>query len=208
MEVIIKPIHAGNFTKNRYLYSVDYGNKVTGVVLHIMQGSLVGTDSWFNTPNTYVSSHDGIGKNGEIHQYVDYKDTAYHAGRMNSPTWEHIKKSLWGSNLNPNYYTYGIECEGFRGETWTEKQMESIVQRTKYALGKMNLPYKREYITSHIEIAADKENLADWCDEVVKRLNPVELPTNPQFPPVSQKNIDKAIARAKEIITLLGGTTS
>lgn len=205
MNVIKTPIHEGNYSKHRTLYLVDYTDQVAGVVIHIMQGTLAGTDSWFNTPDTYVSSHDGIGKNGEIHEYVPYEFSAYHAGRMNMPTWEHIKKHAWGTNVNPNYYTYGIECEGYRGDTWTEKQMEAIVFRTKYALDKANLPYKREHIVSHHEIAADKEDMSAWCDEIVRRLN--EPITTPE-PPVNVIKIQSAIKHANKIIELLGGQTA
>ena len=41
------------------------------IVEHVMQGSLTGTDHWFQNPNAQVSAHFGIGKDGSVHQYVD-----------------------------------------------------------------------------------------------------------------------------------------
>jgi len=181
-------IHEGNWEPNR-------GMKLEGVVIHIMQGTLPGTDSHFQTKGTFVSSQDGIGKLGELHEYVDYGDKAYHAGRVSQPTWEHIKKTLWGSFINPNKYTYGIECEGYRGDRWTEFQMETIVDRTRKALDRANLPYKRERIISHNEIAIDKEDMSLWCDEIVRQLNqPVQLPGN---------KVDKARELLEEAVILL-----
>src|SRR5205814_10677286 len=58
------------------------GFKPEAVVIHIMDGTLTGTDSWFNNPQAQVSAHYGIGRGGEVHQYVDEKDTAFHAGTV------------------------------------------------------------------------------------------------------------------------------
>ncbi len=44
------------------------GYRPEAIVIHIMDGTLVGTDSWFANHTSQVSSHYGIGKNGEVHQ--------------------------------------------------------------------------------------------------------------------------------------------
>jgi N-acetyl-anhydromuramyl-L-alanine amidase AmpD len=41
-----------------------------------MDGTLAGTDAWFTNPASQVSAQYGIGKNGEVHQYVKEEDTA------------------------------------------------------------------------------------------------------------------------------------
>ncbi len=169
-------IHPSNFTKGRK------NHRVIGVVIHIMQGTLKGTTSWFQNPASNVSSHAGVGKMGQVFEYVEYEDTAYHAGRINKPIWGKMKKR-WGGYVNPNLYTYGIECEGFRGDEWTERQMASLTQQVRNVLDKAGLPYTRSNIVSHHEIAVDKEHMETWCDEVVKRLNvpiPVILKTEKQ----------------------------
>jgi len=40
------------------------------IVLHTMAGSLAGTLAHFQNPDTQVSSHYGVGRKGEIYQYV------------------------------------------------------------------------------------------------------------------------------------------
>lgn len=157
-------------------YTVGRGSyKPEAIVIHIMQGSLAGTGQWFQGANVangvYSSSHIGIGKNGQIDDYVSSDDTAYHAGRINNPVWSGMKKTLLGSYVNPNYYTIGIECEGFRGETWTEEQMKSICLKVKEYCEKYKLPITRATIISHNEITADKEDMRTWCDEIIKRCN-------------------------------------
>ena len=83
------PASPTNYTRGRD------GSPITGIVLHVMDGTLTGTDAWFANPKAKVSAHYGVGRHGEIHQYVDEADTAWHAGD-------------WGVNLS----TIGIEHEG------------------------------------------------------------------------------------------------
>lgn len=66
------PAHTNNYSTSSY--------KKTGIVLHWMVGTLSGTDKVFQDPNRQASTQYGIGATGEIHQYVDDKYTAYHAG--------------------------------------------------------------------------------------------------------------------------------
>jgi hypothetical protein len=47
------------------------------LVLHIMQGTLGGTDSWFHNTASRVSSHFGVGKDGTVYQWVDTADRAW-----------------------------------------------------------------------------------------------------------------------------------
>lgn len=74
------------------------------LVLHIMQGTLTGTDSWFRNPAAQVSAHFGVGKNGTILQWVDTADTAWHA-----------------ADANP--VAIGVEHEGNAGDSLTSAQI-------------------------------------------------------------------------------------
>ena len=49
----------------------------TFLVLHIMQGTLAGTDTWFHDPANKVSSHFGVGQDGTVYQWVDTADMAW-----------------------------------------------------------------------------------------------------------------------------------
>ena len=46
-------------------------SEILGVVLHIMEGTLDGSDSWFKNPTAQASSHFGVGKDGRTYQWVD-----------------------------------------------------------------------------------------------------------------------------------------
>ena len=87
------------------------GFRPEAVVIHIMEGTLPGTDSWFASSSSQVSAHYGVGKSGEIHQYVKEGDTAWHAGRVDRPTWKLLKP-----DINPNLYTIGVEQEGYAND--------------------------------------------------------------------------------------------
>jgi len=149
------------------------GFKPEAFVIHIQQGTQAGTASWFQSPISQVSSHVAIAKDGSVDNFVDEKDTAYHAGRVNAPIWAGFK-----AGVNPNAYTIGIECEGFRGDLWTEPQMVAVCNYVKLKAGEFGIALTRRNIVSHNEITADKENMTGWCDEIVRRLNtPLSTPT-------------------------------
>lgn len=57
-------------------YNGRNGHTVSHITLHIMVGTLAGTDSVFQRAG-YASAHYGIGGNGEIHQYVSESDGSW-----------------------------------------------------------------------------------------------------------------------------------
>lgn len=74
---------------------------VQGVVLHVMAGTLAGSDAWFHNPASQASAHFGIGKDGRIFQWVDTADRAW-AQMSGNRTWlsiEHEGQS--GDSLTP-----------------------------------------------------------------------------------------------------------
>lgn len=79
-----------NYTKGRLLGLLQ----PSFIVVHWMDGTLVGTDAVFQDKTRDTSAHYGIADE-TIHQYVQESDTAYHAG-------------TWFSNLR----SIGIEHQG------------------------------------------------------------------------------------------------
>ncbi len=70
----IKWIGSPNYTAGREGHRIDH------ITLHIMAGYLAGTDSTFQVtypPERRVSATYGIGRNGEVHQYVRESDTPW-----------------------------------------------------------------------------------------------------------------------------------
>lgn len=135
-------------------HSQPKGYKFNTIVNHIMEGTLVGTDSWFANPASQVSSHFGVGKNGEIHQYVDLKYPAWANGAVNKPNWP-----LLISGVNPNYYTVSIEHEGKNGDVMPEAQYQANLALHRWLIENLGIPVTRDNIIGHYRIdSVNKSN--------------------------------------------------
>ncbi|GAC1402577.1 MAG: hypothetical protein NVSMB64_02630 [Candidatus Velthaea sp.] len=77
---------------------------VMGLVIHIEQGSEAGTDGWFHNPQSQVSAHFGVSKNGVFEQFVDTDDKA------------------WAISSG-NRYWISVENEGMPGDSLSEFQL-------------------------------------------------------------------------------------
>ena len=126
------------------------------IVIHVMAGSLGGTDVWFGSPLSAVSAHYGVGKKGEVRQYVQEADTAFHAGTVDRPTWTGVRKSATGGFVNPNFYTIGIEHEGFEGDEWPAAQRAASAELIAAIAARWNIPLDREHVIAHHEIRYSK----------------------------------------------------
>lgn len=148
MPAIWKGAHPQNFRSGRPL-----GFRPEAIVVHIMDGSLAGTDSWFNDRRSGVSAHYGIGKDGTVHQYVKETDTAFHAGTVVRPAWKLLKP-----RVNPNYYTIGIEHEGFGtadGE-WPDAMFDASVALARDIAARWQIATDADHVIPHRMIRATK----------------------------------------------------
>ena len=177
-------ISSPNFTSGRK------GFTPTGIVIHIMEGSLAGTDSWFKNPASQVSAHYGIGKAGEVHQYVKETDTAWHAGRVSAPSWKLIKTS-GGAFINPNYYTIGIEHEE---SEWTDAMYNASSEMIKAISSRWNISLDRDHVIGHHEIYSVKTCPGHKVDlnKLVALAGGNPLPPNP-----SPNGITKTLQKGK-----------
>lgn len=83
------------------------------VVLHVMQGTLEGTDAWFHNKDAQVSAHFGIGKKGELYQWVELDREAWAEMAYNGNSWS-------------------IEHEGDSGDLLTEMQLTKSLELTRW----------------------------------------------------------------------------
>lgn len=110
-----KPISV-NHTKNGQ-------DSVRGVVIHIMAGTLAGTDSWFRNSKAQASSHFGTGKSGQLYQWVDTKDRAW-AQADGNRTW------------------LSVENEGKGGDSLTDAQLDRCADVLRWAHEVYDVPLK------------------------------------------------------------------
>ena len=137
------------------------GFKPEAIVIHIAEGSLASVDAWFNNTAAVVSAHYCVGKNGDVHQYVKEGDTAYHAGGPIRPSWKLIKPQV-----NPNFYTIGIEHEGHAADDWPEAQCAASAQLVAEIAARWNIPLNADHIVMHREIRAAKTCPGEKFDRV------------------------------------------
>jgi N-acetylmuramoyl-L-alanine amidase len=183
MNIIKKP--SPNFITGRKKY------KPEAIVIHIMEGTLAGTDSWFGNTQSKVSAHYGVGRSGEVHQFVDENNIAWHAGRVTNPTWSLIKKVGSGLYINPNYYTVGIEHEGTVDTDWTVEMYESTATLIAEIAQRWNIPIDRNHVIGHHEIYAVKACPGQRVD--FGKL--ISLATAKSLPQVQQPVIPKRILK-------------
>jgi len=156
MTAIWKGAHHDNYGIGRL------GYKVEAIVIHLMDGTLAGTDSWFNAslaerqhaqPGAQVSSaHYGIGKDGSLHQYVQEPDRAFHAGRVQGQTWKNPKLGV----INTNHWTIGIEHEGHPGDEWPDAMYRASAELVAQIAGRYGFAISRDTVVGHHEIFAPK----------------------------------------------------
>ncbi len=125
--------------------------KPEAIVIHIAVGSLGSVDSHFNDPAAQVSAHYCVGKKGQVHQYVHETDTAFHAGIVVNPSWPLLKP-----DINPNFYTIGIEHEGLPDDVWPDAQLATSAALVGEIAQRWNIPLDDQHVIRHHQIRASK----------------------------------------------------
>lgn len=97
------------------------GNIPTLLIIHIMQGTLAGSDSWFRDSRADASAHFGVGKDGTVYQWVDTHDTAWHA-------------------MSANDRSIGVEHEGNSGDHLTPAQLAADEKLYAWAAAHHDIP--------------------------------------------------------------------
>lgn len=129
LAVTFNPADPSNYTPGGMI-SYDY------VVVHTIQGSYYGAQSWFQNPSADVSAHFIMrSEDGETTQMVHLSDRAWHVG-------------------NSNGYAIGIEHEGFVDEpawyTWAMYQGSALLSR--WIADELGIPLDRDHIVGHVEL--------------------------------------------------------
>lgn len=142
------------------------GWKPDVIASHITEGSYVGAVSWLRNPKSGASAHFVVSKKGEITQLVDIRESAWINGTSDDKRKNnhHSKSSLQlvrNRNVNANYYTIGIEHEGFYnqgGGKLTDIQLKAtiwlhrhIIKEVKSIYG-VDIKIDREHIVGHYQI--------------------------------------------------------
>lgn len=103
-----------NIISNNYTAGRGKGVVPQLVVIHTYGGPGTNLYNWFNNPSSKVSAHYSVLKSGEVIQYVEESDTAWHAG-------------VWDINIK----SIGIEHQDdgdYQNSTRTDALYESSAQ--------------------------------------------------------------------------------
>lgn len=147
------------------------------IVLHHTAGpDLGGTVRWFANPESRVSAHFTVGKDGSIVQHLTTFDRAWHAG---------VSRDVRGKE-SVNHFSIGIEMVniGDGKDPWPKEQVEVV----GYLIGVLKRRFPEiKYITSHEFIAVPRGRKPDpknfpWKDldnhgiemvyDMAKRIDP------------------------------------
>lgn len=179
-----------NFRRGR-----PFGLFPEAVVVHVMEASFASGEAVFRDATTQKSAHYGISRDGEVHQYVDESDTAFHAGIVVNPTWELLKP-----RVNPNFYTIGIEHEGHADNPWTDPQLEASATLIAQIAARWAIPLDAAHVIGHHEIRASKSCPGNGLD--IARLiarPPKLLPAAPMLPASPQNRLGGPVATGSPI---------
>jgi hypothetical protein len=112
------------------------GYKISGIVIHWMDGTLASADSTFQNRVRNTSAHYGV-EDDVVHQYVAEENTAYQAG-----------------NWIVNEQTLGIEHSAEPGRAPSDGTYESSAQIVAAAAKKYGFPIDANHIRHHYDVVA------------------------------------------------------
>ena len=160
--------------------------KKTIVIIHTTLGSFVGAKAWLKNPNSGVSANYIIGRTGQIVELVDPTKMAWHSGRISNPSNAAkavMKTTPWGSYVNPNKYSVGIEfAAGYDADhdgqiepderQYTDKQIKIGAELIKYLADRDDLEVvlKESIILTHQDFTSYKPNLQESRDRLLKEI--------------------------------------
>jgi hypothetical protein len=160
------------------------GFKPEAIVIHIGEGSLRSIDQQFNDPKSSVSAHYCVAKSGQVHQYVNESDTAFHAGIVDRPSWKLIKTGQKpDSFINPNFYTIGIEHEGFANDQWPAEQIDTSAALVDEIAQRWQIPLDTDHVIRHHQIRFSKSCPGNII-QIEDILGRIQLPASGGAPPV------------------------
>lgn len=121
--------------------------EIDTIVLHATGGGLEPTLAWFANPQSGVSAHYVVGKDGAVFQSVREAERAWHAGVSH----------MADGREDVNDFAIGIELANMNdgADPYPPEQMDGIVALVRYLADKYKIP--AENVVTHAEIAPDRK---------------------------------------------------
>jgi hypothetical protein len=117
---------------NRTARSIDQ------LVVHVTEGSFVGSVRWLRSRRSHGSSHYVVSRRGEVVQLVSVTNVAWHAG-----------------NRGTNRRSIGIEHEGWTARGgFPEAQLDTSARLAAFLARRYGIPFDRAHVIGHHEVPA------------------------------------------------------
>ncbi|MDQ3428448.1 MAG: N-acetylmuramoyl-L-alanine amidase [Actinomycetota bacterium] len=129
-----RPAYGGNYSSG---FNRESDININRLVVHVAQGTVAGTVSWFQDSRANVSAHYVVGDRGAVFQCVRHEDVAWHAGNW---TW--------------NKHSIGIEHGGYADNrsTWTDAKYRASAKLAAYCCRRHKIPVDREHVVGHVKV--------------------------------------------------------
>lgn len=120
-----------------YSHATMRASDVRLVVVHVAEGSFLGTVRWFASPRARASTHYVVGRDGEAAHPVPDGHPAWHAG-----------------NGWVNAHSIGIEHEGYTriAGTFTDAEYRASARLVAGLLRRYRLPADRRHVIGHDQV--------------------------------------------------------
>jgi N-acetylmuramoyl-L-alanine amidase len=128
------------------------------VVIHGDAGRTdAGTISWIESPDSQVSYHYLVGRDGQVHQFVDEAEKAWHAGVSEWP------ECTVGNSVNPTSIGVAFANDGAGNEPYTSAQYAQGAKLVGGIIRRHRIPI--DMIRGHFEVSPGrKEDPWSWFD--------------------------------------------
>lgn len=160
------------------------GQSIEAVVLHIMEGTVAGSLSWWASGNADASSSVMVGKDGSLLRVIEDRHGPWTNGDVNQPTAK--GKGLLDAIgwRNPNLASVTIEAEGYSGDAPTEAMVETICWMVTEWMSRHFLDLDDIYKHADINSVTRAGCPGAYYDVVMKRLREAGKPPEPPGPAV------------------------
>lgn len=135
------------------------GEKIVAIVDHITGGGWEPSNNWLLNPDSFVSAHYLIRKDGMVFQYVKEENAAWGCGLDFSLDLSYYRsnvtipfiKNVWERRVNPNLMVVNIEHES-SGEALTEEQYNSSLLLHFSITERYGILINHNYIVGHSDV--------------------------------------------------------
>ena len=164
-------------------------NKPKAIVLHTPEETAddyESTPPYFATQGVEAGTHYYGDNDGDIYQMLEESECPYANGNRGgvNRTWKGQVDQWppWATaGVTLNGQTLSIELEGRAatiGQTWTDKQHDSLVAWIKHRAAHYGIPLDRDHIIGHFEVATDRTDPGStfpW-DRLMRDLQEDDMP--------------------------------